>query len=100
MEKATEEIKADKPDDGLLQNICVPSCVGGKVDIPIGTLNNLIFPKPIHHLPNGLTVYSCILASHDSSINATIGGPHASFTLLSEALGGSANLFAQFVNGL
>ena len=100
VEKATEEIKADKPDDFMLQNLCVPSCVGGEVDILIGTLYNLIFPKPIHHLPNGLTIYSCILASHDSSINATIGGPHTSFTLLSDAMGGSANLLAHFVNGL
>ena len=51
---------------------------GGEVDILIGTLYNLIFPQPIHHLANGLTIYSCTLASYETTINATIGGPHLS----------------------
>ena len=100
MEAATKEIKADKPQDIALQNLCVPSSVGGEVDILIGTLYNLIFPKPIHHLSNGLTIYSCVLASHDSSINATIGGPHTSFNLMADNVGGSANLLMHFASGL
>ena len=94
------ELKNDKPDDQVLQNLCVPKCVGGEVDILIGTLYNLIFPKPIHHLANGLTIYSCVLASHDSSINATIGGPHSSFNLMADSFGGAASLMVHFVNGL
>ena len=63
-------------------------------------LYNLIFPKPIHYLPNGLTIYRCSLASHDSSINATIGGPHTSFKMLAEQTGGAAPLMAHFLAGL
>ena len=100
IEQATLELKADKPDNQLLQNCSVPKCVGGVVDILIGTLYNLIFPKPIHHLPNGLTIYMCTLASHDSSINATIGGPHTSFGILAEQVGGAAPLMAHFLAGL
>ena len=100
IEEATKELKQDKPDDPAVQNLSVPLCVGGEVDILIGTLYNLIFPKPIHHLANGLTIYSCLLASHDSSINATIGGPHTSFSLMADCLGGSAKLLMHFVNGL
>ena len=100
IEKATREIKEDNPSDTVVQNLCVPKCVGGEVDILIGTLYNLIFPQPIHHLPNGLTIYSCTLASHDNSINATIGGPHTSFELMSDSVGGPATLLIHFLNGL
>ena len=100
VEAATKDLKDDKPTDCVLQNLCVPKCVGGEVDILIGTLYNLIFPKPVHHLPNGLTIYSCVLASHDSSINATIGGPHTSFQLMADSVGGAAKFLMHFANGL
>ena len=90
----------DMPDNAVLQGCSVPKSVGGVVDILIGTLYNLIFPKPIHYLPNGLTIYRCTLASHDSSINATIGGPHTSFDVLAEQVGGAAPLMAHFLAGL
>ena len=100
IEEATKEIKMDMPDNAVLQGCSVPKSVGGVVDILIGTLYNLIFPKPIHYLPNGLTIYRCTLASHDSSINATIGGPHTSFDVLAEQVGGAAPLMAHFLAGL
>ena len=100
VESATKDIKNDKPSDKVLQSLCVPSSVGGEVDILIGTLYNLVFPKPIHHLANGLTIYSCVLASHDSTINATIGGPHISFNIMANCVGGSSKLLMHFVNGL
>ena len=100
IEEATKELKMDMPDNSVLQGCSVPKSVGGVVDILIGTLYNLIFPKPIHYLPNGLTIYRCTLASHDSSINATIGGPHTSFDVLAEQVGGAAPLMAHFLAGL
>ena len=36
IEKATTEVKADKPDDPNLQNCSLPECVGGVVDVLIG----------------------------------------------------------------
>ena len=100
IEQATKELKEDKPNDPALQNCSVPKCVGGQVDILIGTLYNLIFPQPVHHLPNGLTIYSCTLASHDTSINATIGGPHTSFHMMADNVGGAASLMIHFLDGL
>ena len=48
VEEATKDIKGDNPNDPNLQKLCVPKCVGGEVDILIGTLYNLVFPQPIH----------------------------------------------------
>ena len=100
IEKATSEVKADKPTDPMLQNCSLPKCVGGVVDILIGIQYNNIFPQPIHHLPNGLTIYRCVLASHDGAINATIGGPHSSFNVLANEAGGASPLMAHFFDGL
>ena len=61
---------------------------------------NSIFPQPIHRLPNGLEIYQCVLASHDSSINATIGGPHSSFEALADLHGGAMPVMALFLAGL
>ena len=100
IEEATEAVKSDNPENQLLQNCCLPKSVGGVCDILIGILYNFIFPKAIHHLPSGLTIYKCVLASHDNSINATIGGPHTSFNILADQVGGAAPLMAHFLAGL
>ena len=100
IEAATKEVKDDKPDDAYLQSCCLPTIVGGPVHILIGNLYNSIFPEPIHHLPSGLTVYRCVLASHDGALNATIGGPHSSFGILADQFGGAARLMAHFLAGL
>ena len=100
IEEATMAVKADKPSDTILQNCSLPKVVGGTVDILIGIQYNSIFPQPIHRLTNGLEIYQCVLASHDSSINATIGGPHSSFEALADHHGGAAPVMALFLAGL
>ena len=100
IEKAAAAVKADKPDDLILQQCCVPSIVGGTVDVLIGIQYNSIFPQPVHRLPNGLEIFKCILTSHDSSINATIAGPHYSFEVLADNHGGAASVLALFLDGL
>ena len=100
IEEATRAVKGDKPGDDLLQKCSLPMVVGGTVDILIGIQYNSIFPQPIHRLPNGLEIYKCVLASHDSSINATIGGPHSSFEALAGQHGGAASVLALFLAGL
>ena len=96
----TTAVKADNPEDTTLQNCSLPNIVGGTVQILIGIQYNSIFPTPIHRLPNGLEIFKCVLASHDHSINATIGGPHTSFTALADQVGGAAPLMAHFLAGL
>ena len=59
-----------------------------------------VFPKEVHSLPCGLTIYHSRLASHDGLFNACLGGPHTSFTALAEQAGGTARLLTHFVNGL
>ena len=100
IEEATKAVKADNPEDCILQSCSLPTIVGGKVDILIGIQYNSIFPEPVHHLENGLTIYKCILASHDSSINATIGRTHSSFEFLADLHGGAAGLMSMFLAGI
>ena len=100
IEEATSAVKADRPGDIILQNCSLPKVVGGTVDILIGIQYNSIFPQPIHCLSNGLEIYKCVLASHDTSINASIGGPHSSFEALADHHGGAAPLMAMFLAGL
>ena len=59
-----------------------------------------VFPKPIHSLPCGLTIYKSQLASHDGHFDSCIGGPHSSFSALAGLAGGTPQLIAAFVDGL
>ena len=59
-----------------------------------------VFPKEVHTLPCGLTIYQSRLASHDDLYDACLGGPHSSFTVLAGKVGGTARLLTHFVDGL
>merc|ERR1711888_383193 len=58
------------------------------------------FPKPVHSLPNGLTIYSVQVRSHDGSVNAAIGGPHESFAQMGVNYGSMAVVFANLTKQL
>ena len=68
---------------------------GGNCDILLGMLYKSTFPIPVHSLPNGLTIYELQITSHDPSVNAVIGGPHETFELLANQVGGASILFTQ-----
>ena len=59
-----------------------------------------MFPKEVHSLPSGLTIYESGLRSHDGKFNGMIGGPHTTFTALAENVGGHSRLLSMFVDGL
>ena len=59
-----------------------------------------IFPKEVHTLPCGLTIYRSQLASHGGQFDSCIGGPHSSFTALAGLAGGTSQLIASFIDGL
>ena len=85
---AVDELKKSDPSNQLLQNCCVPQEIGGKIDIILGIRYNNIAPKVIHTLESGLTIYSINLETHDSKINAAIGGTHSSFSSIVNYNGG------------
>ena len=100
LEAAIRDIKTDDPDNAALQNCRAPTVAGGTVHMLLGIKYISIFPKEIHTLPCGLTIYESRLASHGGLFNSCIGGPHTSFTALAGEIGGTARLIAHFVEGL
>ena len=58
---------------------CLPSKVGGEVDIMVGVKYLKYFPEQIFSLPTGLTIYNAAFNNYDGS-KGVIAGPHASFT--------------------
>ena len=97
---AENEIKSSCPSNKELQNLKCSPCIGGEVDILIGMFYLKYFPKPVHSLPNGLTIYSVQVRSHDGSVNAAIGGPHESFAQMGVNYGSMAVVFANLTKQL
>ena len=100
LSRAVNEIKADDPDNVKLQGMFVQLVAGGQVDILLGTMYNAIFPKEVHALPSGLTIYELQVASHDDKVNSVIGGPHESFEYMAQQVGGANFVFAQLMEKL
>ena len=100
LEAAFEDIKNDDPSNATLQRCKVPPLAGGCVHMLLGIKYISVFPKEVHTLPCGLTIYKSRLASHGGKYNACIGGPHSSFTGLTGAAGGTAQLLTYFMEGL
>lgn len=100
LEAAIKDVKDDDPTNTLLQNCRAPPMAGGCVQMLLGIKYVSIFPKEIHTLSNGLTIYESRLASHNGKYNSCIGGPHSSFTALAGEMGGTARLLLNFIDGL
>ena len=100
LDTAVKDIKNDNPSNKILQNCRVPSIAGGSVDMLLGIKFLSVFPKEVHTLPCGLTIYQSRLASHGGLYDSCLGGPHSSFTALAGTAGGTARLLAHFLDGL
>ena len=59
-----------------------------------------IFPKAVHSLPNGLTIYKLSVASHDKKFNCSIGGPHETFQHMASNFGSMTLVFANLCQQL
>ena len=80
-------LKNSDKSNKMLQSLKCYDQMGGNCDILLGIQYSNIFPKAVHHLDNGLTIYKLVIMSHDKKFNATIGGPHESFTVLANYFG-------------
>ena len=69
LSKAVKELKDDKPDDEKLQSMFVQLVAGGECDILLGQLYNAIFPKAVHSLANGLTIYELQVIPNDNRVD-------------------------------
>ena len=101
IQEAVNEIKRDRPSNKKLQNLRLPKEVGGwDTDVLIGIEHQSLFPKEIHSLPCGLTIFESKLLSHDGRSNAMVGGPHSTFKALAQEVGGYSQVLSMFVQGL
>ena len=101
IQEAVNEIKRDRPSNKKLQNLRLPKEVGGwDTDVLIGIEHQSLFPKEIHSLPCGLTIFESKLLSHDGRSNAMVGGPHSTFKALAAEVGGYSQVLSMFVQGL
>ena len=100
LETAIKDIKSHNTSNTILQNCRAPAIAGGSVDMLLGIKYIGVFPKEVHTLPCGLTIYQSKLASHDGLFDSCLGGPHSSFTALAGKVGGTARLLAHFIDGL
>ena len=96
---AEAELKSSLNNTELDQLHCYPQA-GGECDVLLGIMYASIFPVPVHSLPNGLTIYRLNLKSHDSRYNAVIGGPHATFHLMTQEFGSLGIMFANLTQQL
>ena len=87
-EQAVKEIKSSDLTNLELQNCKVPVEVGGVVDVIIGSKYTSASPTHIHSLPSGFSIYAMQLETHEPGLNAVIGGPHKTFTLMVNQMGG------------
>ena len=99
---AENVLKKDGKKNKAVQSLnCYPR-IGGQCDILLGILYSNLFPKPVHTLESGLTIYKLVISSHDKKFNATIGGPHESFNSYANYFGSIpcflANLQVQLEN--
>ena len=97
---ACAALKGDDQNNHSLQNCRVPPQARGSVDVLLGSKYLSVFPEPVHHLPNGLTIYRSRLTSHQGLYDSCIGGPHSSFQILATSAGGTARLLANFTDSL
>jgi hypothetical protein len=79
--KATAEIKASQPDNAELQALSVPDTVGGEVHILLGIQYTAHFPRLVHSLESGLSIYEVRLTLSSPHVMAAIAGHHHSFNL-------------------
>ena len=100
MTKATDGIKASKPHDDALQDLNPPKMVGGQVDILLGIQYLGHFSKLVHYLESGLWIYEVRLSPASPCVTAAIAGPHHSFNLILEKVGGVSTILAAFTQGL
>ena len=70
-----DNIKTAQPENKDLQKIQIPEFLGGQVDMILGIQFGSVYPEPIHHLPNGLTVFKSRFLPAKPGEIACIGGP-------------------------
>ena len=83
----------------LVSSLKCPTEIGGDPDILLGIFYNNCFPEVVHQMDNGLFIAKLKLSSGQGYTGA-VGGPHHSFSHLSNQVGDTAHLMSCFISGL
>ena len=89
---AFDQIKAECPSNRRVQNLKVPSVVGGQIQMILGIKYQSIYPEIIHTFPNGLTIFESKLRPAEPGALACIGGPISSLEYLCGSHGALSTL--------
>jgi hypothetical protein len=100
LSEAIADIKASKPGDLTLQALKPPGKVGGQIDILLGIQYLSHFPKLVHTLDNGLSIFEVQLTPSSPEVTAAIAGPHHSFNLILDHVGYVVTMITAFKRGL
>jgi hypothetical protein len=74
--------------------------VGGKIDILLGIQYLSHFPKLVHSLDNGLSIFKVQLTPSSPEVTVAIAGPHHSFNLILEQVGDVVTMITAFKRGI
>jgi hypothetical protein len=96
LSEAISDLKASKPDDPTLQALKPPGMVGGQIDILLGIQYLSHFPKLVHSLDNGLSIFEVQLTPSSPEVTAAIAGPHHFFNLILEQVGDMVTMITAF----
>ena len=87
-----DQIKHDCKSNKRLQNLTVPSIVGGSVQMILGIRYQSIYPEIIQTFPNGLTIFESKFRPCEPNALACIGGPVSSLEALCGSHGVSSTM--------
>ena len=90
LQKLFESIKKKCVKNKEVKNLKVPKIVGGRINMILGIKYQNIYPQPVHHFPNGLTVFKSQLLPAFPGAIAYIGGPVSALNNIAGALGGQS----------
>ena len=89
---AFEQIKAECASNKRIQNLKIPSVVGGKIQMILGIKYQNIYPEILHSFPSGLTVFESKFRPYEPGALACIGGPVSCLETLCGSHGASSTL--------
>ena len=89
---AFEQIKSECASNRRVQNLKVPSAVGGQIQMILGIKYQNIYPEIIHSFPSGLTVFESKFRPSEPGTLACIGGPLSCIESLCGTFGASSTM--------
>ena len=89
---AFDQIKQECSNNRRIQNLQVPTVIGGEVHMILGIRYQSIYPQVVHTFPSGLTIFESKLQPAEPGALACVGGPVSFLESLCGTIGTSSTL--------